>query len=132
MNKRLYNFLWAAVMTSLLGFATTGCNKPGGLGDAAAPIKVGEFASLTGNEATFGNSSHEGTLLAIEEINTAGGVLGRQLALVTEDTRSRPGEPATVVNKLISRDGVVAVLGEVASSALPGSGPRLSGQPDSQ
>ena len=34
------------------------------------PIKVGEFASLTGKEATFGQSSHKGTLLAIEEINT--------------------------------------------------------------
>lgn len=115
MNRRRNNFLWSAVVTSLLALATFGCNKANN--DAAAPIKVGEFASLTGNEATFGNSSHEGTLLAIEEINAAGGVLGRQLALVTEDTRSRPGEPATVVNKLISRDDVVAVLGEVASSA---------------
>ncbi|MGI8965487.1 MAG: ABC transporter substrate-binding protein [Limisphaerales bacterium] len=77
---------------------------------------MGEFASLTGKEATFGQSSHEGTLLAIEEINAAGGVLGKKLDLLTEDTQSKAGEPATVVNKLISRDGVVAILGEVASS----------------
>ena len=83
---------------------------------AATPIKVGEFASLTGKEATFGISSHEGTLLAIEEINAAGGVLGKKIELLTEDTQSKPGEPATVVNKLIARDGVVAILGEVASS----------------
>jgi branched-chain amino acid transport system substrate-binding protein len=43
-------------------------------------------------------------------------VLGRKLKLLTEDTQSKPGEPATVVNKLIARDGVVAILGEVASS----------------
>jgi branched-chain amino acid transport system substrate-binding protein len=92
-----------------------GCKPAGEAGGNT--IKVGEFASLTGSEATFGNSSHEGTLLAIEQINAAGGVLGRKLELITEDTRSRPGEPATVVNKLIARDGVVAVLGEVASSA---------------
>jgi branched-chain amino acid transport system substrate-binding protein len=85
----------------------------GGGGDA---ILVGEFASLTGKEATFGISSHEGTQLAIEEINAAGGVLGKQIKLITEDDQSKAGEPANVVNKLISKDGVVAVLGEVASS----------------
>lgn len=80
------------------------------------PIKIGEFASLTGKEATFGVSSHEGTLLAVEQLNAAGGVLGRKLELLTEDDLSKAGEPATVVNKLIARDGVVAILGEVASS----------------
>ncbi len=90
----------------------TGCGG-GGSGDT---ILVGEFASLTGKEATFGVSSHEGTQLAVEEINAAGGVLGKKLELKTEDDQSKAGEPANVVNKLISKDGVVAVLGEVASS----------------
>src|ERR1041385_1882020 len=99
----------------------TGCNKEdggsGGAGGGSGPaIRIGEYASLTGKEATFGISSHEGTLMAIEEINAAGGLLGKKLELLTEDTQSKPGEPATVVNKLISRDGVVAILGEVASS----------------
>jgi branched-chain amino acid transport system substrate-binding protein len=94
----------------LLGLGA-GCNKQSG-----DIIKIGEFASLTGKEANFGNSSHEGTLLAIEEVNAGGGVLGRKLELITEDDLTKAGEPATVVNKLIARDGVVAVLGEVASS----------------
>ncbi len=97
-----------------------GCNKQegGGTGGSASGgvIKIGEFASLTGKEATFGISSHEGTVLAIEEINAAGGLLGKKVELLTEDDLSKAGEPATVVNKLISRDGVVAILGEVASS----------------
>lgn len=97
----------------LLLLALIGCNRPS---DEADAIKIGEYASLTGKEATFGISSHEGTLLAIEEINAAGGLLGKKLKLLTEDTQSKPGEPATVVNKLIARDGVVAMLGEVASS----------------
>jgi len=108
----------------LLAFFTlafvAGCNKQDGGsstgGGGGGSIKVGEFASLTGKEATFGISSHEGTLMAIEEINAAGGVLGKKLELLTEDTQSKPGEPATVVNKLVARDGVVAMLGEVASS----------------
>jgi len=79
-------------------------------------IPVGEFASLTGGSASFGQSSHKGTALAIDEINAAGGVLGKKLKLITEDDQSMAGQPATIVRKLISQDKVVAVLGEVASS----------------
>ncbi len=95
----------------------TGCNKPAGesAGTATDTIKVGEFASLNGSEAGFGHSSHNGTLLAVEQINTAGGVLGKKLELITEDDQSKDGESATAVKKLISRDKVVAILGEVAS-----------------
>ncbi len=92
--------------------AFSGCDKGGGGNE----IVIGEFASLTGKEATFGTSSHEGTLLAVEELNAAGGVLGKKIKLLTEDNQSKAGESATVVNKLISKDGAVAVLGEVASS----------------
>ena len=80
------------------------------------PIKIGQFASLTGKEASLGQSSNKGTMMAIDDLNAAGGVLGRPLLLVTEDTQSKPGEAATVVKKLISRDKVIALLGEVASS----------------
>ncbi len=103
-------FTLAAVALTLGGF--TGCDKGGGGNE----IIVGEFASLTGKEATFGGSSHEGTVLAIEELNAAGGVLGKKFKLITEDNQSKAGESATVVNKLISKDGAVAILGEVASS----------------
>jgi branched-chain amino acid transport system substrate-binding protein len=82
---------------------------------AQETIKIGEYASLTGKEAAFGTSSHHGTQLAIEEINAAGGVLGRQVELITEDNQSKSGESATIVKKLISRDKVVGILGEVAS-----------------
>ena len=98
---------------TLAALALTGCEKGGG---SANEIVIGEFASLTGKEATFGTSSHEGTQLAVEELNAAGGVLGKKLKLITEDNQSKAGESATVVNKLISKDGAVAILGEVASS----------------
>jgi branched-chain amino acid transport system substrate-binding protein len=78
-------------------------------------IRIGEYASLTGKEAAFGDTSHKGTLLAVEELNARGGVLGRKLELFTEDNQSKQGESATAVKKLISRDRVVALLGEVAS-----------------
>jgi branched-chain amino acid transport system substrate-binding protein len=82
---------------------------------AAEPIKVGEFACLTGKDATFGQSQHKGIQLALEEINAAGGVLGRPVELISEDNQSKPGESATVAKKLLSRDKVVAILGEVTS-----------------
>ncbi len=82
---------------------------------AAEPIKIGEYASLTGKEAGFGQTSHHGVALAVEEINAAGGVLGRKLELVTEDNQTKSGESATVVKKLISRDKVIALIGEVSS-----------------
>ena len=83
---------------------------------AAEPIKVGEIASLTGKEAAFGQSSHKGTVLAVEQLNAAGGVLGRPIQLLSEDNQSKAGESATVARKLLSREKVVALLGEVASS----------------
>jgi len=82
---------------------------------AAEPIKVGEYASLTGKEAGWGQTSHHGVVLAIEEINATGGVLGRPLQLVYEDNQSKPGESATAAKKLLSRDKVIALIGEVAS-----------------
>jgi branched-chain amino acid transport system substrate-binding protein len=92
----------------LIGSA--GCNQAG-----SSAIPVGEYASMTGDTATFGQSSHKGIALAIEEINNAGGVNGRSIQLHTEDDQSQASEAATAVQKLIDRERVVAVLGEVAS-----------------
>jgi branched-chain amino acid transport system substrate-binding protein len=106
--KKRFLLLFAVLLS---GFVVIGCKQQ--TGDA---IKIGEFASLTGKEATFGNMSHNGTAMAIDEVNAAGGVLGKKLLLLTEDDQTKQGEAATVVKKLISSDGVIAMLGEVASS----------------
>jgi len=98
-------------VVAALALMSSGCGGGGG----ADVIRVGEFASLTGKESAFGVSSHNGTQMAVDELNAAGGLLGKQIKLLTEDTQSKAGESQTVVNKLVSRDGVVAVLGEVAS-----------------
>ncbi|HWY78481.1 MAG TPA: ABC transporter substrate-binding protein [Verrucomicrobiae bacterium] len=103
--------IWFALFLVL-----TGCKQSSDNGGApGSTIKVGEFASLTGSEAAFGRSSHNGTVLAIDDINAGVGVLGRKLELLTEDDQSKDGESGTAVKKLISRDRVVAILGEVAS-----------------
>jgi branched-chain amino acid transport system substrate-binding protein len=115
-NQHFYLFLAALAVCPWM----TGCHPSspadGTSGAGGDTIKVGEYASLTGSEATFGQSSHKGTQLAIDDLNAAGGVLGKKIELITEDDQSQAGQPATAVRKLISSDGVVAVLGEVASS----------------
>ena len=79
-------------------------------------IKLGHYGSLTGKDAAFGVATRKGVLLAIEEINAKGGVLGRPLSYLVEDIQSKQGESATAVKKLISRDKVVAVIGANASA----------------
>jgi branched-chain amino acid transport system substrate-binding protein len=79
-------------------------------------IVIGEFGSLTGTTATFGISTKNGIDMAVDEVNKTGGLLGRRVRVIVEDDQGRPEEAQTVVTKLITRDRVVAVLGEVASS----------------
>jgi len=79
-------------------------------------ILVGEYGSLTGSEATFGQSTHNAIMLAVDEINAGGGVNNRKIRVLTEDDQSKAEEAANAVTKLISQNNVVAVLGEVASS----------------
>lgn len=102
------------VYAAALALSVVGCKK--GESDAnSKEIVVGEVAALSGGTATFGTSSHAGTQLAVDEINAAGGLLGKKVKLITEDDQSKQGEAGIVVKKLISRDNVCAVLGEVAS-----------------
>jgi branched-chain amino acid transport system substrate-binding protein len=97
-------------------------SKPasGAPASAAAPqtgnILIGEYGSMTGSEATFGQSTHNGIVLAVEEVNAAGGIGGRKVELKNYDTQGKSQEAGTVVTRLITEDKVVAVLGEVASS----------------
>jgi branched-chain amino acid transport system substrate-binding protein len=83
----------------------------------AEGIKIGFFGALTGPTATFAQSGRNGVTLAVEEINAAGGVLGgKRLELLIEDDRGEASEAASAVSKLITRDHVVALIGEQASS----------------
>jgi branched-chain amino acid transport system substrate-binding protein len=84
---------------------------------ATATIKVGEVDPLTGGVSQFGIGCHQGFVLAFEELNAEGGILGQKIELVTEDDQSKPGQSATAVRKLITQDKVVALVGDATSSA---------------
>ncbi|HEX8618540.1 MAG TPA: ABC transporter substrate-binding protein [Thermoanaerobaculia bacterium] len=114
---------WFILATAILSLGFIGCPpKTENAGGAAAggtegEIVVGEYGSLTGGQATFGQSTHNGIMLAMDEINAGGGVGGRKIRVITEDDQSKAEEAANAVTKLISQNNVIAVLGEVASSS---------------
>ena len=113
---------WMFLATAICSLVLFGCPpKAGetastGTAGTEGEIVVGEYGSLTGSEATFGQSTHNGIMLAVDEINGGGGVGGRKIRVITEDDQSKAEEAANAVTKLISQNNVIAVLGEVASS----------------
>jgi branched-chain amino acid transport system substrate-binding protein len=80
-------------------------------------IRIGEYAALTGSQATFGQSNHEGLLLAVSEINAAGGINGKQLVVTTVDDQGKSELAALAVTKLLTQDNAQIIVGEVASSS---------------
>lgn len=99
------------------GTATASGTGTGGE-PATGTIHVGHYASLTGSEATFGQSTDQGIRLAIKERNAAidaGTVKGRKIKLTTHDDAGKPQDAGNAVTRLITQDKVNALLGEVAS-----------------
>lgn len=105
------------VLGAILALSITSCSKQQSQqGQEATEIVIGQYGSLTGTTATFGISTRNGVEMATDEVNKAGGLLGKQVRMVVEDDQGKPEEAQTVVTKLVNKDRVVAVLGEVASS----------------
>jgi branched-chain amino acid transport system substrate-binding protein len=95
--------------------ALPACGPSGG--GEAAPIKIAILAPLSGDVATFGESTRDGALMAIEEWNAKGGVLGRQIVTVVEDSQCSAEPARSAATKVIDQDGVKFIIGEVCSSA---------------
>jgi branched-chain amino acid transport system substrate-binding protein len=105
------------IVACLSGLIAAGCGRDESQsGGSANEILIGHYGSMTGPTATFGQSTDEGIRLALDEISAAGGVLGKPVRVITEDDQSKPTEAVNAVEKLISRDSVIALIGEVASS----------------
>jgi branched-chain amino acid transport system substrate-binding protein len=106
--------LCAALLTPVLvGCSSRSIGSSAGTSDE---VVLGEYGSLTGSEAVFGQSTHNGLLLAVDEINAAGGIKGKKVKLVNYDDQGKTSEVGTAVTRLIQSDKALAVIGEVASS----------------
>jgi branched-chain amino acid transport system substrate-binding protein len=101
--------LLVALLVSILALA--GCGGGGGT------IKIAILAPLSGDVKTFGESTRDGVLLAIDEYNEAGGVLGREIEVIIEDSQCSPEAAVSAANKVIDQDSVEFIIGEVCSSA---------------
>jgi branched-chain amino acid transport system substrate-binding protein len=106
------------VSAALAFLPATGCSKKEESKSALVPkasgdtIKIGFMGALTGDVAMFGKPTLEGMRIAADEINAAGGVIGKKIEIVETDNRGDKQEGASVAQKLINRDNVVAILGD--------------------
>lgn len=85
---------------------------------ASEPVKLGFIYIFSGRAAVFGNVSEQGAKLAIEEINAAGGLLGRKVEGIFRDSKGKPKIAAAAARKLVLKDKVDAVLGIVSSGVV--------------
>jgi urea transport system substrate-binding protein len=114
MQKRILKIVGCLVLGTILIAGFTGCKKKGAGGDT---ITVGLLHSLTGPMAISEISVRDAELLAIEEINAAGGVLGKKIVYFEEDGASEPSVFATKAEKLIGQTKVSTVFGCWTSSS---------------
>lgn len=99
----------------LVAAATIATSLAGGEVRAQEPIRIGEFNSYTGF-AAFTLPYRDGWTLALEEINEAGGVLGRPLEVISRDDGAAPADAVTVANELVQREGVDILFGTILSN----------------
>jgi branched-chain amino acid transport system substrate-binding protein len=115
MKTALFRFIAACSLAALLGSPAV----------AADPILLGLVDEVTGSQAEAGLLTAQGVKLAIEEINAAGGILGRQVELRIEDNQSTNPTTVLAYTKLIEA-GVVAVIGPLRSTQVQAASPTIA------
>ena len=114
MKKRTMTLLLACVMMAAV-FA--GCSsQTAQSGSDAETIKLGGLAPLTGEVSMYGIATNNGIKIAIDEINAAGGVLGKQIDYVAYDEKGDATEAVNAYNKLVQSDKIVGLIGDVTST----------------
>jgi branched-chain amino acid transport system substrate-binding protein len=110
---------------ALAGALVMALGIPGCGGSSKEELVIGEYGSLTGNDADFGQSTKRGVEMAMDDLTAQkqGQIGGLTVRAVVEDDQGKPEEAATVVQKLINQDQVITVIGEVASGRSMAGGP---------
>ena len=115
MKRINLSFLVIIVALMALTVVYTGCGK------SDNTVKIGAILPLTGNTAFLGEFCKNGFDLAVEKINNAGGINGKQLVLMYEDSKNDPKEGITAFNRLsmINVPVILTAMSSVASAQLP-------------
>ena len=106
-------FLASTLLVGIL--AGCGAGEEGSSSKGGDEIKIGVNLELSGPVASYGSSQNDGFNLAVEEINAAGGIDGKQIKLVTVDNKSDAAESTNAAIKLTSQDKVAAIIGPATS-----------------
>lgn len=124
--KKLLSLLvvFSFALTLLAGCGQSAAPDTGS-GAAAAPgsIKVGVLAPLTGTNAEFGKGFEVAMTMAMEEVNAAGGINGRMLELIFQDSKGDAKESADLCRQYVDNEDIVAVLGDFTSTACMADAP---------
>lgn len=114
--------LFTMIVLSLM--LVTGCGQDSSQTAVDADlIKIGLIGPLTGDTVTYGVSTKNGVEVAIDEFNENGGIDGKNIELIAEDTRGDQSEAASAASKLIQQDNVVGIVGGVISPETMTAGP---------
>jgi branched-chain amino acid transport system substrate-binding protein len=105
-----------APLLALSVLGVLACERKASPSQEKGPIVIGSIGSLTGPEATFGTQVRDGIQLAVEEVNAAGGVKGRRVELLAYDTQGKLEESVSAAQRMLSKDRVTAILGDVSST----------------
>jgi branched-chain amino acid transport system substrate-binding protein len=114
----------AAACATLLGLA---CSSSSPASPASSPVTIGVATTLSGAFGSYGTAGLDGIKLAVKNINSQGGLLGRQVNVAAGDDQIDPATGETVTRNLILRDHVAALFGSV-SSAVGAAQEQLAGQ----
>jgi branched-chain amino acid transport system substrate-binding protein len=114
--------LTAATAAVLAGLSLAACSSSGSTGSAAAAsatgsITLGELGPLTGSRADIGTAMVQGAKLALGVVNATGGVLGHQVTLDPQDDASDPADAVPALDKEITVDHAVAIVGPIVQTA---------------
>jgi branched-chain amino acid transport system substrate-binding protein len=118
------------ILIFLVGIQFTGCNQGTKTADEAitkdgnklVPIIIGTVAPLSGDQAQTGEDLARGVEIAVEELNSSGGLLGKHVKLIKLDDRADPKEATSCASKLIADPNVIGVIGHLNSGcSLPAS-----------
>ncbi|HEX3037453.1 MAG TPA: ABC transporter substrate-binding protein [Oscillospiraceae bacterium] len=111
MKKRILAVLLAVAM---IASVTTGCASKKNAAQTTQ-ITIGGLAPLTGDVSVYGIATNNGIKLAVDEINAAGGLLGKKVNYVCYDEKGDATEALNAYNKLVNNDHMVALVGDVTS-----------------
>lgn len=111
---RFVKFFSLLIVAALI---LSACAQGGTTGGQQKELKVAILAPLSGPVPTFGVSTRDGALMAIDEWNAKGGVLGMKIVPIVEDSQCTPDPAVNAANKVIDQDGVKFIIGEVCSKA---------------